>query len=153
MSEREIVFTRETHVSPDRLYAGWTTPELLLQWFTPKPWQTTACEIDPKPGGTFHTMMRSPEGEEFPNPGVFLEAVPNERLVFTNAYFPGWEPNPGIFFTVILTFEAVPNGGTRYTARARHWTVEAREKHEAMGFVEGWGKAFEQLVELTERGW
>jgi uncharacterized protein YndB with AHSA1/START domain len=48
-----------------------------------------------------------------------------------------------------LTFEALPAGCARYTARALHWTVEAREKHEAMGFLDGWGKAFEQLVELV----
>jgi uncharacterized protein YndB with AHSA1/START domain len=93
--------------------------------------------------------MRSPEGQEFPNAGVFLEIVPNEKLVLTDAYTAGWEPNPNHFFTAILTFESLPNGGTRYTARARHWTKEACTKHAAMGFAEGWGKAFDQLIELV----
>ena len=149
LSERELVLVRETDVPRERLYAGWTQPDLLVQWFTPKPWTTTTCEIDLRVGGACKTTMRSPEGQDFPNVGIFLEIVPNERLVFTDAYGPGWEPNPNLFFTAVLTFESLPNGMTRYTARAMHWTAEAREKHAAMGFTEGWGKAFDQLVELV----
>ena len=151
MSERELVLVRETDVPREKLYAGWTQPELLVQWFTPKPWSTTSCEIDLRPGGTCKTTMRSPEGEEFPNVGVFLEIVPNEKLVFTDGYLPNWEPNPNPFFTAVVTFEAIPSGKTRYTARVMHWTKESAEKHAAMGFSEGWSKAFDQLVELCTK--
>lgn len=149
LSERELVLVRETHVPREKLYAGWTQPELLVQWFTPKPWTTTSCEMDLRPGGSCKTTMRSPEGQEFPNVGIFLEVVPNEKLVFTDGYLANWEPNPNHFFTAIVTFETLPDGKTRYTARARHWTKEACEKHAAMGFMDGWGAAFDQLVELV----
>lgn len=149
LEQRELVLVRETGVPAERLYAGWTQPELLVQWFTPKPWTTVACEIDLRPGGACKTTMRSPEGQDFPNVGVYLEVVPNEKLVFTDGYLPGWEPNPNAFFTAVVTFETLPGGKTRYTARAMHWTAEAKEKHAAMGFLEGWGAAFDQLVELS----
>lgn len=145
---RDLVIVRETDVPREKLFAGWTQPELIVQWFTPKPWQTTACEIDLRPGGKFNSTMRGPEGQEFKNQGVLLEVVPNERLVFTDAYRAGWEPNAEPFFTGIVTFESLPGGGTRYTARARHWTEEAKKKHEEMGFAPGWNAAFDQLVEL-----
>lgn len=148
ISERELVLVRETDIPAERLYAGWTRPELLVQWFTPKPWSTVSCDWDLRPGGTCKTIMRSPEGGEFPNLGVLLEIVPNQKIVFTDGYLPGWEPNPNLFFTAIVTFETLSNGKTRYTARAMHWTREACEKHAAMGFMDGWGKAFDQLVEL-----
>ena len=147
----ELVIVRETDVPREKLYAGWTQPDLLVQWFTPKPWTTTSCQMDLRVGGTCRTTMRSPEGQEFPNVGVFLEIVPNEKLVFTDAYLGDWQPNPDHFFTAILTFETLPNGKTRYTARARHWSEEAKQKHEAMGFVDGWNKAFDQLVELASK--
>lgn len=150
IAERELVLVRETDLTAAQLYAGWTRPELIVQWFTPKPWTTTACEMDLRPGGFCKTTMRSPEGDEFPNVGVFLEVVPDQKLVFTDAYLPGWEPNPNPFFTAIVTFETLPSGKTRYTARAVHWTKENCEKHAAMGFLEGWGKAFDQLVELMK---
>jgi uncharacterized protein YndB with AHSA1/START domain len=149
LSDRELVLVRETDVPAERLFAGWTQPDLIVQWFTPKPWTTTSCELDLRVGGACKTTMRSPEGQEFPNVGVYLEIVPNEKLVFTDGYGPDWEPNPNVFFTGILTFETLPNGKTRYTARARHWTIEAKQKHAEMGFMEGWGKAFDQLVELV----
>jgi uncharacterized protein YndB with AHSA1/START domain len=149
LAERELVLVRETEVPREKLFAGWTQPDLLLEWFTPAPWKTIACRIDLRPGGEFSSTMRSPEGEDFPNNGVFLEIVPNERLVFTDAYAPGWEPNPGLFFTAVLTFEPLPNGGTHFTARARHWTTEACQRHAGMGFLEGWGTAFDQLVALV----
>jgi uncharacterized protein YndB with AHSA1/START domain len=148
ISERELILVRETDVSREKLYAGWTQPELLVLWFTPKPWSTTACELDLRVGGTCKTTMCSPEGEEFPNVGVYLEIVPNERLVFTDAYGPNWETNPNPFFTAVLTFATLPSGRTRYTARVMHWTKADCEKHDAMGFMQGWGAAFDQLVEL-----
>ncbi len=151
ISERELILVRETDVPAGKLYDGWTQPGLIVQWFTPKPWSTTTCEMDLRPGGTCKTTMRSPEGEEFPNVGLFLEIVPNEKIVFTDGYLPGWEPNANPFFTAIVTFETLPSDKTRYTARALHWTKEACEKHAAMGFMEGWGKAFDQLVELMSK--
>jgi uncharacterized protein YndB with AHSA1/START domain len=51
--------------------------------------------------------------------------------------------------TVILTFEDLGGGKTRYTARARHWTEADRETHEKMGFTEGWGLCTSQLAELA----
>lgn len=148
LSERELVLVRETDVPREKLYAGWTTASLYPQWFCPKPWTVTDVELDVRPGGFNRMTMCGPDGERFPNQGVYLEVVPDEKIVFTDAYFANWEPNPNLFFTAIVTFETLPNGKTRYTARAMHWTKENCEKHAAMGFHDGWGKAFDQLVEL-----
>jgi len=98
-----------------------------------------------RPGGTSDITMRSPEGEDLPNAGVYLEVVPNERLVLTDAYTRAWQPAEKPFMTLILTFEDAPGGGTKYTARVRHWTVEDRKTHEEMGFHAGWGLATDQL--------
>ena len=150
LSERELVLVRETDVPAAKLYAGWTQPDLVVQWFTPKPWTTIACEIDLRPGGTCKTTMRSPEGQEFPNVSVYLEIVPNEKLVFTDGYLPNWEPNPNHFFTAVLTWETLPTGKTRYTARARHWDEKAMQAHRDMGFEPGWGAAADQLAQVAE---
>lgn len=149
LSERELVITRETTVPPEKLYAGWTTAELYPKWFCPRPWYVTDVELDVRPGGAASMTICGPEGERFPNRGVFLELVPNRKLVFTDAFLSDWEPNPDFMFTAVITFEPLPGGGTRYTARGRHWTREASEQHAAMGFVEGWNKAFDQLVEVV----
>jgi uncharacterized protein YndB with AHSA1/START domain len=151
LSERELVLVRETHVPREKLYAGWTTPELLPKWFCPKPWYVSDVKLDLRAGGTSEMMFHGPNGESFPNVGVYLELIPNEKIVFTDAFHGGWMPNADAMFMFvgIVEFEALPNGGTRYTARVRHWTRDGCEKHKAMGFEQGWGIAFDQLVELV----
>lgn len=148
-ADRELVLNRLLDAPREKIYRCWTEPELLVQWFTPKPWTTTKAELDLRPGGGSLVVMRSPEGEEHPNRGVYLEVVKNERIVFTDAYTAGWEPAEKPFFTAIVTF-ADEGGKTRYIARARHWTVEDRKRHEEMGFHEGWGQVADQLEALAK---
>ena len=146
--KRELVITRLINASRDKVFRAWTEPELIKQWFTPRPWLTPVVETDVRPGGSSYILMRGPDGSEHPNRGVYLEVVKNERLVFTDAYTKAWEPSGKPFMTGILTF-ADEGGKTRYTARVLHWTEADREAHEKMGFHEGWAKATDQLEALV----
>ncbi len=148
-TDRELVLTRLIDAPREKVYRAWTEPELLKQWFTPQPWTTSRAELDVRPGGSNLVVMRSPEGQEFPNPGIYLEVVKNERLVTTDAYTRAWEPSEKPFMTLVLTFEN-EGGKTRYTARVRHWSAADREAHEKMGFHEGWGRATDQLEALVK---
>ncbi len=145
-SDRELVLTRLIDAPPEKVFQAWTTPALMLKWFTPKPFETVRVETDVRVGGSSLIVMRGPDGSEFPNRGVYLEVVPNKRLVFTDAFTEAWKPSDKPFMTGVLTFDD-EGGKTRYTARVLHWTVADREAHEKMGFLEGWGKATEQLCE------
>ena len=141
----DLVLDRVIDVRRELVWAAWTKPEHLSKWFTPAPWTVTACEIDLRPGGIFRTTMRSPEGGEFPLVGCYLEVVPNERLVWTDALLPGYRPAAKPFITAIITLE--PHGkGTRYIATALHRDEGERKRHEEMGFSKGWGTALDQLV-------
>ena len=148
--EHELVLTRLIDAPRALLYRAWTDPEMLKQWFAPLPYTTPHAELDVRPGGANLIVMRSPDGQDMPNHGVYLEVVPNQRLVSTDAYVKAWEPSPKPFMTLILTFED-EGGKTRYTARVRHWTVADREAHEKMGFEPGWNKATDQLEELVAK--
>jgi uncharacterized protein YndB with AHSA1/START domain len=141
----DLVLERVVDVPRELVWAAWTRPEHLRKWFTPAPWTVADCEIDLRPGGIFRTVMRSPEGKEFPNIGCYLEVVPNERLVWTDALLPGYRPAENPFMTAIITLES-QGKGTRYTAVAIHRDDAGRKKHEEMGFYQGWGKALDQLV-------
>jgi uncharacterized protein YndB with AHSA1/START domain len=149
-SDRELMLTRLIDAPREKLYRAWTDATLLKQWFAPLPWTTSHVELDVRPGGASTVVMRSPEGNDMPCPGVYLEVVPNQRLVFTDAYISAWQPSEKPFMTVILTFED-EGGKTRYTARARHWTVADREAHEKMGFHQGWGQCADQLTALVAK--
>lgn len=141
----DLVLERTLDVPRELIWIAWTTPRHVRQWFVPKPWTITDCEIDLRPGGVFRTVMRSPEGQEFPNIGCFLEIVPNERLIFTDTLLAGYRPSENPFFTGILTLES-QGSATRYTATALHRDEATRKKHEEMGFHEGWGTVADQLV-------
>ena len=144
-ADRELMLTRLIDAPREKVYRAWTDAGLLKQWFAPLPYTTPVAELDVRPG-----VMRGPDGKDMPNRGVYLEVVPNQRLVFTDAYIKAWEPSEKPFMTVILTFED-EGGKTRYTARVRHWTVADRETHENMGFHQGWGICADQLTALVAK--
>lgn len=147
----DLELEREVDVPPELVWKAWTTPEMLTQWFTPKPWETPRCEIDLRPGGIFRTVMRSPEGDESDNAGCYLEIVPNERLVWTAALAPGFRPQAGPMpFTAIIELQPNGAGGTRYRAIAMHQDPEGRKEHADMGFSDGWGASLDQLVEYVK---
>ena len=148
-TDRDLVLVRVLNAPRDKVYQCWTQPELMKHWFAPKPWSTPKVEIDVRPGGASVITMADENGTEYPNPGQYLEVVPNEKLVFTDAYTGDWAPSGKPFFTAILTFEDAGEGKTKYTAVARHWTAEDAASHKQMGFHEGWGQCATQLEALA----
>ncbi len=136
--ELELVLTRLIDASPHVLFRCWTEPHLLKQWFVPKPWTIAEAEIDLRAGGANRIVMRSPEGVDMPNRGVYLEVVADRKLVFTDAYVAAWVPSEKPFMTVIITFE--PEGDqTRYTARVRALDQDRPRCPRADGFPRGLG--------------
>jgi uncharacterized protein YndB with AHSA1/START domain len=150
MTMHEMSLTRLMDAPADKLYRCWTTPELMKQWFAPAPYTTPVVEVDLRPGGASNVVMQSPQGQEIPCPGQYLEVVPGKKIVFTDAFTGDWVPKDGgAFMVATVTFE--PEGEqTRYTATVRHWSEADRAKHEAMGFYPGWGLCAEQLEALAK---
>jgi uncharacterized protein YndB with AHSA1/START domain len=105
--------------------------------------------------------MQSPEGVEFPNAGCYLDVVPHEKLVWTNALMPGYRPSKlmttcgsddtEFMFTAMVEL-ADQGQGTRYTATVIHADEAGCTKHAAMGFEGGWGSALDQLVAMIKQG-
>lgn len=154
-SELDLLLEREIDVAPELVWKAWTTPELMMKWFTPAPWKTVDAELDLRPGGIFRTKMQGPEGEEFEGSGCVLEVVPNRKLVWTSALGSGYRPQaPGedkgsFALTAVITIE--PHGdGTKYSALAIHADPEGCRTHSEMGFHSGWGAALQQLVDLMK---
>ncbi|MGZ8284711.1 MAG: SRPBCC family protein [Allosphingosinicella sp.] len=152
-SEQELSITRFIDAPPERVYRVYT--ERTAEWWAPKPWKSRVIAQELRAGGRSSIEMEGPDGEKHPGEGVYLEIVPNARIVFTNAFTAGWRPKIGMdsecdfLMVAIVEFER-EGSGTRYTARVRHWNAEARKAHEAMGFEEGWSMVAAQLAELAE---
>jgi len=150
--QRDLVLEREVDVAPALIWAAWTKPEHLVHWLAPAPWTVASCDIDLKPGGIFRFVLRSPEGEEFTHENCFLDIQPHSRLVWSNLLLPGYRPaeKPFLGFTAVISIE--PHGtGTRYIARAMHKSEGGRKEHADMGFHDGWGTCFDQMIALIKK--
>jgi uncharacterized protein YndB with AHSA1/START domain len=97
--DREITSTRRVTYSQAEVYQAWSNPDLLAQWWGPKGFTNTFHAFDLKPGGTWQFTMHSPQGPSFDNKCVFVEIVPNKRLVFDHV-------EPVHAFQVIVTFDS-----------------------------------------------
>ncbi len=150
-----LTFTRELPVPRALVWRCWTEPELIKQWFCPKPWQVTEVDNDLRAGGRANNVMEGPgpDGKHMRNvnTGCYLEVVPGEKLVFTDLLLEDWTPNDQKFlgFTATLIFEDAGEGRCRYTAICKHQDPASQEQHARMGFHDGWGVATDQLVALA----
>lgn len=88
-AEFELSIRRLIDAPRSKVFRAWTTPALLQQWWGPHGMTTPECEMNLWVGGVFRTLMRAPDGAEYPTQGVFLEIEAPSRLVFTDAYAPG----------------------------------------------------------------
>ncbi len=145
LERNDLIISRVLRVPRAALWKAWADPNHLKEWWCPKPWTTEVREFDLRAGGAFYTFMSGPDGGTSDNPGSFLEVVPEERIVFTSLLTGGWRPGtPWLPFTAIITM-ADEGEGTRYVATVMHPDRATRDRHEEMGFFDGWGTCIDQL--------
>ncbi len=147
----DLELTRLFRTSVASLWRCWTEPQLLVKWWAPSPVLTRDVQLDLQAGGRFCATLQTPDGAQDMTEYCILAVRPQVAIVLTDILTEGFRPalTPDIGFTVSVEF-AAESGGARYTARLSHATVQARQRHEAMGFHESWGIAASQLGALAE---
>lgn len=79
--DQTLAITRIVNAPRSRVFAAWTDPEHLKEWFAPEGYRVQRCEADPRPGGRLQLTMRSACGAEYRVHGVFRQVVAPERVV------------------------------------------------------------------------
>jgi uncharacterized protein YndB with AHSA1/START domain len=132
-----LTITRRLPASPERCFHAWTDPEALKRWFGPGEIEVLRAETDPRVGGRYRILARSPSGEEHDVSGVFREVVPNRKLVFTWA----WRSTPER--QSLVTVEFIPEGtATALTLTHEQFADEgARDRHR-----HGWSACLDKLT-------
>lgn len=154
----DLVLERTIDAPVDLVWKAYTDAEHLKQWFAPRPYQITECDLDLTPGGIFRIRMTGPDGFDTGHgtPGCVLEVADRQKLVWTSTLGPGYRPNEmgegceAFPFTAVVTFTDAGNGRTAYKAVAMHRNEADRETHENMGFHDGWGTVAGQLEEYAK---
>ena len=125
---------REFKAPPARVFAAFTDPKLLAQWWGPEGMTCPVCEIDLRVGGRYRTCMRGASSEHWVS-GVYREIVPPRRLAFTWA----WEESGARGHETIVEIEFAPAGrNTRIVLTHRNFeSAESRDKH-----GHGWNSSF-----------
>lgn len=142
-TDREVVITRVVDAPRRLVFDAWTNPKHVPQWLLgPEGWTMPVCEIDLRPGGSWHYVWRKADGSEMGMTGTYREVVPPERVVHTESWGPEW---PETVNTMVLTESG---GRTTITLTVSYPSKEARDAALETGMKEGMDQSFARLDTL-----
>ncbi len=144
-SDREIVMTRVFDAPRDLVFEAHSSCEHMSNWWGPRKYEFSSCEMDFRPGGTWRIVHRGPEGEIPAFRGEFREIVRPERLVWTFE----WEGMPGHISVETVTFEE-HDGKTTITGTSVFDSAEDRDGMLQSGMEEGAAETYDRLDEYLE---
>jgi uncharacterized protein YndB with AHSA1/START domain len=144
VAERVLEISRLFNAPRELVYAAWTDPKQLAQWWGPKGFTNPRCEVDVRPGGKIHIDMRAPDGVVYPMAGAFREVIPPEKLVFTSSALDA-DGNPIFVNLNTVSFDDFGDGRTMLTVRAQviEQTAEAAQYLKGMNL--GWSLTIDRL--------
>ncbi|TMB96600.1 MAG: polyketide cyclase [Chloroflexi bacterium] len=145
-SEREIVMTRDFDAPRELVFEAHSKCEHMANWWGPRRYTLTLCEMDFRPGGAYRFVQRGDDGAEYGFRGEFREILPPERIVWTFEF----EGMPGHTSVDTLTLEDLGGGKTRLTAHSLFETVEDRDGMLSSGMQEGASETWDRLAEYLQ---
>ncbi|MBS1531084.1 MAG: SRPBCC domain-containing protein [Bacteroidetes bacterium] len=160
LQDRELVITRIFDAPRSLVFKVWTEPEHVKNWWGPGSYTAPRCEVDLKLGGEYLYVMRSPEGQEFPVQGKFMEIVKDEKLVYSDDMFRqadfwkmmiGNKVGPDVDFSTVqlivtVKFDEVGTRSTRLTLTTRFFNNEVRDAMVGMMMAEGWTSSLQKFA-------
>jgi uncharacterized protein YndB with AHSA1/START domain len=145
-TDREIHVERVFDAPRDRVFAAFTDPELIPEWWGPRDTTTVVDQMDVRPGGSWRFVVRNSDGSEDGFRGTYREITPPERVVQTFE----WEGMPGYVSIDTATFEDLGDR-TKVTTTSLFHTTEERDGMLESGMERGMNESFARLDELLAR--
>lgn len=142
-SEREIRVERVFDAPRERVFAAYTDPELISQWWGPFETTTTVEELDARQGGRWRFKVVDSDGTEIEFQGVFRELVAPERISMTFE----WDGMPGYVSVDTATFEDLGER-TRIVSTSIFYTQEERDGMLEAGMEKGLNESYARLDQL-----
>jgi uncharacterized protein YndB with AHSA1/START domain len=145
-TDREIHVERVFDAPRERVFAAFTDPNLIPEWWGPRDTTTVVDQMDVRPGGSWRFVVRNSDGSETGFRGTYREITPPERIVQTFE----WEGMPGYVSVETATFEDLGER-TKLTATTLFHTTEERDGMLASGMERGMNESYARLDELLAR--
>ena len=138
-----LVVRRTVRANAERVFAAWTEPDQLRQWWGPKGVICTHAEVDLRVGGRYRIGNAMPDGRVLWIAGEFERIAPPHELVYT------WriEPEDAAPERVTVRFEARGGATEIVLVHERIADATTRDRHEA-----GWYGCFNDLAEYLSKG-
>ena len=140
-----LQISRMIEAPRDRVYAAWTDPEQLKQWFGPENVKTRELVADARVGGTFRWDIINSEGEEMTMRGEFRELQPDKKIVFTWQWEDDEDWENHISIVTVELYDR--DGGTEL--RLTHEQLPNEESRD--GHTRGWESALDKLERLFSK--
>jgi uncharacterized protein YndB with AHSA1/START domain len=121
---KELIISRVLNAPVALVWEAWTKPEHIIKWWGPDGFTTTHKGMNLKPGGDWRFTMHGPDGKAYPNRVVFLEVIPQKKIMYRHSDDADTEP---ISFHVTVTFENLGNK-TKLTMQSVFASVEELER-------------------------
>jgi uncharacterized protein YndB with AHSA1/START domain len=140
-SKPSLTLKRRLNAPPAKVFRAWTDPEKLKRWFGPEGVETLSAQSDPRVGGRYRILARSPDGAEHEVTGIFREVVPDERLVFTWA----WRDTPERESLVTVALARDGTGTLLTLTHEQFFDADARDRHQ-----HGWEGSMVRLERVLQ---
>jgi uncharacterized protein YndB with AHSA1/START domain len=150
LAEREVTIARLFDAPRALVFAAWTDPKHLAQWWGPQGFTNPVCQFEARVGGSIRIHMRGPDGVVYPMKGEVREIVAPERLVFTGIALDD-AGNHILEGLTVVTF-GEEHGKTRMTMQTRAAAVIADAARHIAGMEIGWTQSVDRLHALLARG-
>jgi uncharacterized protein YndB with AHSA1/START domain len=145
-TDREIYIERVFDAPRDRVFAVYTDPQLIPEWWGPRGGTTIVDTMDVRAGGGYRFVMRGADGSETAFRGTYREVSPPERIVQTFE----WEGMPGHVSVETAVFEDLGEQ-TKVTTTSIFHTTEERDGMLDSGMETGLNETYERLDEVLAR--
>ena len=122
---RSIIGTRVFEAPRELVFAAFTDPKHLAQWWGPDGFTTTTSAFEFRSGGVWRFVMHGPDGRDYQNRITFDEIVAPARIAYRHGGGDDVEP---VQFSQTLTFEDLGNGKTRLTWHGTFPSAEERAR-------------------------
>jgi uncharacterized protein YndB with AHSA1/START domain len=145
-TDRVIHIERIFDAPRDRVWAVYTDPALIPEWWGPRGTTTIVDHMDVRPGGSWRFVGRDCDGVESAFRGTYREVSPPERIVQTFE----WEGMPGHVSVETAVFEDLGEQ-TKVTTTSLFHTTEERDGMLHSGMERGLDETYARLDELLAR--